>query len=190
MKYFSLFLSRLLLLCLLQHLLDDLLLLDQEGAHDAVAHAVGAAAAAVGSRHGFLGLGGGGVLTGSKGWDLITQENNYVSNRLACMLGVCERGRRTYTREFHTTVTAFRCCASLLDVEISEFTAGGLDDSHFVRAGVVSIFSQEEKLALVSAVPLTLHVLRRVVAESLVRQGVLWDGVERTGFVFCTKGVG
>jgi hypothetical protein len=45
----SLFLASLLLLRVFQHLLDDLLLLNQERSHDPVAHAVAAARAAVGA---------------------------------------------------------------------------------------------------------------------------------------------
>ena len=58
------------LLLLLQHLLDNLLLLDQEGTDDAVAHAVAAAGATVGTLDGLLGLGDLGVLAGAESGDL------------------------------------------------------------------------------------------------------------------------
>ena len=60
----------LLALLLLQHLLDDLLLLDQEGAHDAVPHAVAAPRTAVRALHRLLGLGDLGVLAGPESRDL------------------------------------------------------------------------------------------------------------------------
>ena len=55
---------------LLEDLLDDLLLLDQEGADDAVLDAVGAARATVGALDGLLGAGDGGVLAGTESRDL------------------------------------------------------------------------------------------------------------------------
>ena len=58
------------LLLLLQHLLDNLLLLDQEGADDPVAHAVAAPRATVGTLDGLLGAGDLGVLAGAEGGDL------------------------------------------------------------------------------------------------------------------------
>ena len=58
------------LLLLLQHLLDNLLLLNQEGADDAVAHAVTAPRATVGALDGLLGAGDLGVLAGAEGGDL------------------------------------------------------------------------------------------------------------------------
>ena len=60
----------LLLLGLLHDLLDDLLLLDKEGADDTVADAVGAAGATVGTLDGLLGAGDLGVLAGTEGGDL------------------------------------------------------------------------------------------------------------------------
>jgi len=58
------------LLLLLQHLLDDLLLLDKEGADDAVTDAATASRATVGALDGLLGLGDLGVLAGSESGDL------------------------------------------------------------------------------------------------------------------------
>lgn len=55
---------------LLQDLLDDLLLLDQEGADDAVADAVAAPGTAVGALDGLLGLGERSILAGAEGGDL------------------------------------------------------------------------------------------------------------------------
>lgn len=56
---------------LLEDLLDDLLLLDEESADDAVLDAVGAAGTTVGALDGLLGAGDGGVLAGAKGGDLL-----------------------------------------------------------------------------------------------------------------------
>lgn len=57
-------------LLLLEHLLHDLLLLDEECAHDTVADAVTASRATVGALDGLLGLGDLGVLAGAEGGDL------------------------------------------------------------------------------------------------------------------------
>jgi NAD(P)H-dependent FMN reductase len=54
----------------LEHLLDDLLLLDQEGPDDAVPDAVGASRAAVRTLDGLLGVRDLRVLAGSKSRDL------------------------------------------------------------------------------------------------------------------------
>ena len=59
-----------LLLRLTHDLLHDLLLLNQEGAGDAVLDAVGAAAAAVGAGDGLLGAGDLSVLAGAEGGKL------------------------------------------------------------------------------------------------------------------------
>jgi hypothetical protein len=56
-------------LALLEHLLDDLLLLDQESTNDAVLDTVGAARATIGTGDSLLGLGDGGVLPGAEGRD-------------------------------------------------------------------------------------------------------------------------
>lgn len=69
----------LLLLGLLHDLLDDLLLLDQEGADDAVTDAVGAAGATVGTLDGLLGAGDLGVLAGTEGGDLCWSSINLPS---------------------------------------------------------------------------------------------------------------
>lgn len=57
----------LLLLRLLEHLLDDLLLLDQESADNAVLDAVGASRTTVRTLDGLLGAGDGGILAGAEG---------------------------------------------------------------------------------------------------------------------------
>lgn len=58
------------LLLLLEHLLDNLLLLDQEGTDDPVPHAVTASGSAIGSLDSLLGLGDLGVLARSESGDL------------------------------------------------------------------------------------------------------------------------
>jgi hypothetical protein len=45
----------------------------------------------------------------------------------------------TYTWELDAAVTAFWCCAALLEVEEPQRTAGGLDDADLVGAGVVAV---------------------------------------------------
>ena len=57
-------------LLVLQHLLDDLLLLDQEGPDDTVTDAVTASRSTVGALDGLLGLGDLGVLAGSESGNL------------------------------------------------------------------------------------------------------------------------
>lgn len=59
----------LLLLGLLEHLLDDLLLLDQESTDDAVLNAVGASRSTVRTLDGLLGAGNVGVFAGAEGRD-------------------------------------------------------------------------------------------------------------------------
>lgn len=48
-----------------------------------------------------------------------------------------EMGARTHPRKTDTTVTALGRRALLLDVKVTEMSAGGLDDADFVAAGVV-----------------------------------------------------
>lgn len=57
-------------LLLLQHLLDNLLLLDEEGSHNAVTDAATASRSTVGSLDGLLGLGDLAVLAGSESGNL------------------------------------------------------------------------------------------------------------------------
>lgn len=59
----------LLLLRLLEHLLDHLLLLNQESTDNAVLNAVGAARSSVSALNGLLGAGNGGVLAGAESWN-------------------------------------------------------------------------------------------------------------------------
>jgi hypothetical protein len=54
---------------LLEHLLDDLLLLDQESTDNAVLDAVGASRSTVRTLDGLLGAGDGGIFAGSEGGD-------------------------------------------------------------------------------------------------------------------------
>jgi hypothetical protein len=54
---------------LLEHLLDDLLLLDQESTDNAVLDAVGASRSTVRTLDGLLGAGDGGIFAGSEGRD-------------------------------------------------------------------------------------------------------------------------
>lgn len=67
---------------LLEDLLDDLLLLDQEGADDAVLDAVGAARATVGALDGLLGARDGSVLAGTEGGNL--KEPGLVGGSISC----------------------------------------------------------------------------------------------------------
>ena len=66
------------LLRLLEHLLDDLLLLNQEGTDDTVLDATGAARATVGTADVLLRAGDLGVFTGTEGGDL---ENENIHNQ-------------------------------------------------------------------------------------------------------------
>jgi len=100
----------LLLLGLLEDLLDDLLLLDQESTDDAVLDAAGASRSTVGALDGLLGAGDLGVLAGAEGGD---------------------------TLELGTAVTALGGSTPLLDVQVTEFTTGGLDDADLLAPGVV-----------------------------------------------------
>lgn len=95
---------------LLDDFLDDLLLLDQEGPHDSLLHAVGATGATVDTRDGLAGLGQSGVGPWSDGGD---------------------------TWKSATAVTTLGSGHQLLDVLGVKNTAWGLDDPDLVRAGVV-----------------------------------------------------
>lgn len=83
----------LLLLGLLHDLLDDLLLLNEEGADDAVADAVGAAGATVGTLDGLLGAGDLGVLAGTESGDLCCVSINFQSFIFSWVC--CDQGGRT-----------------------------------------------------------------------------------------------
>ena len=97
---------------LLQDLLDDLLLLDQEGADDAVANAVAAPGTAVGALDGLLGLGERSILAGAEGGD---------------------------AGELGAAVTALGSSTALLDVKDTVLAAGSLDDPGPVGPGVVGV---------------------------------------------------
>lgn len=61
--------------------------------------------------------------------------------------------RSTYTGELDAAVTAFRCSALLLDVQVSEVATRGLDDANLVRLGVVPIaISSMDALIMFSSV--------------------------------------
>ena len=59
----------------LENLLDDLLLLNQESADDAVLHATGAARATIGTADGLLGARDLSVFMGTEGGNLIKETN-------------------------------------------------------------------------------------------------------------------
>lgn len=48
---------------------------------------------------------------------------------------------KSYTGQFGTAVTAFGCCAALLQVQEAQGAAGGLDDADLVGAGVVAVLN-------------------------------------------------
>ena len=100
----------LLLLGLLEHLLDDLLLLDEEGTDDPVLDAVCASRATISTLDGLLGAA-----------DL-------------CVFAGTESGD---TGELDTAVTTLGSGALLLDVEISELASGSLDYADILARGVV-----------------------------------------------------
>lgn len=80
-NYIHLFLL-LALLLLLQDLLDNLLLLDEESADDAVTDAVTASRTTVGALDGLLGLGDVGVLAGAESGDLRGKRSVGLSGKL------------------------------------------------------------------------------------------------------------
>jgi hypothetical protein len=89
----------LLLLGLLKHLLDDLLLLNQESANDAVLDAVGAAGAAIGTLDGLLGAADLGVLAGAESGDTGEFDAAVLGTVSGYLLGACGRNlHRTWAR--------------------------------------------------------------------------------------------
>jgi hypothetical protein len=79
------------------HLLDDLLLLNQESTDDTVLDAVGTARATVGTLDGLGGLGDSGILAGAQGGDLLDMLGQQQAKR-KCPVG--ERSRQD-GREAH-----------------------------------------------------------------------------------------
>jgi hypothetical protein len=120
----------LLLLRLLKHLLDNLLLLDQECANDTVLDTSGASRSTVGSLDSLLWAGDVGVFAWSEGWDTlelgtaVTACDSKISH--CPLLGPILIARCT-----------FWSSSLLLDVEISELSSWGLDYADEVGGGVV-----------------------------------------------------
>lgn len=117
----------LLLLRLLEHLLDDLLLLDQESTDDAVLDAVCASRSTVGALDGLLGAGDGGIFAGTEGGD--TSE---LGSAVLAMVS-----KKALASSWGSTYTALGGSALLLDVQVTELTTGSLDDANLLALGVV-----------------------------------------------------
>lgn len=100
---------------LLEHLLDDLLLLDQERADDAVLDTVCASRSAVRALDGLLGARDGGIFAGTEGRD--------TGELGAAVLRVV---RRELEGVVGCTYTALGRGALLLDVQVTELTTGSL----------------------------------------------------------------
>lgn len=100
----------LLLLLLLQHSLDDLLLLNQEGSDDSLLDTVGTSGTTVSSLDGLVGLRDRSVLSWSQ------RGNTWQSN---------------------ATVTTLDSGTLLLDVLSNQLSTWGLDDLDLVGSGVV-----------------------------------------------------
>lgn len=116
----------LLLLRLFEHLLHDLLLLNEESADDTVLDAVGASRTAVGALDGLLGAGDGSVLAGAEGGD---------TGKLGT--AVLRSSTHVQGRQNFVTYTALGSSALLLDVEVSELATGSLNHANIVAGGVV-----------------------------------------------------
>lgn len=111
----GLVLSLLLLLLLLQHSLDNLLLLNQEGSDDSLLDTVGASGTTVSSQDGLLRLLDSGVFSWSQS-----------SNAL----------------QLQTAVTTLDLGGLLLDVVGDQLATWGLDHLDLVRSGVVCLLVQ------------------------------------------------
>lgn len=174
------------LLRLLEHLLDDLLLLDQESTDDTVLDATGAARTTVGTADVLLGARDLGVFTGAESGNLKSDDvhrqhsvfptghifqdmwwlQSFLSTRFPSRtfrffhlstfartpthphrytcntnLGKISLGS-THTRELDATVTTLGSGSLLLDVEVPELAAGGLDDTDLVGPRVVPIVKE------------------------------------------------
>ena len=115
------------MLGLLEHLLDNLLLLNQESTDNAVLDAVGASRSTVGALDGLLGAGNLGVLAGAEG-------GNTLELGTAVLGIVNSLSPNTVSI---STYTALGGSALLLDVQVTELTTGSLDDADLLALGVV-----------------------------------------------------
>ena len=86
----------LLLLGLLEHLLDDLLLLDQESANNAVLNAAGASRSTVGALDSLLGAGDLGIFAGA-------ESGNTLELGTAVLEAINNRPARGSTSDLHRT---------------------------------------------------------------------------------------
>ncbi len=84
------FLSSLLVLSLLEHLLHDLLLLNQEIANNTIPHAVATSRATVCALHSLVRSAGRGVLSGSEGGDLSHESLETTLSIPLARYGVCQ----------------------------------------------------------------------------------------------------
>jgi hypothetical protein len=136
----------LLLLGLLEHLLDDLLLLDQESADNAVLDAAGAPRSTVRTLDGLLGRRAG------TPWSLVPQSCQSLITASSVFAG--------------QTYTALGGSALLLDVQVTELTAGSLDDADLLALGVVW---RTSPLPIVSLQAHIFHVLNGYIQRSRLR---------------------
>jgi len=133
-------------------LLDDLLLLDQERADDAVLDAVGAAGSTVGTLDGLGGLRDLGILAGAEGGDLYIKRPSISKgcfmNQSPQPQAIPECGGRTHARQLDATVTALHGSTLLLDVEVPKLSTGRLHNADLVGPGVVPAIDPQSALML------------------------------------------